>query len=341
MNSLTRKLGHIEHALSQSTEVNSFDQIRLRHCALPNIDLDRIKLRTTLFDHAVSAPFFVSSMTGGPTEAEVINRRLAEACREVGIAMGVGSQRVGIEDGHTRGLNGSIRDAIGSYPLFANFGAVNLLSLSHVSELGRILDPIEADALILHLNPMQEVFQASGDTNWTGVIDAIATTCDWSPVPVIAKEVGFGLDAVSVRTLIDAGVNILDVAGRCGTRFADIEIAMNADIQRMLSDQQLFDGWGYTTVECLQMMQSAFPEQRFWASGGIRHGLDVAKALCLGAGAVGIAGRFLKPATESTEAVIATMQQFINELRFACFGMGVESIHDLEKRLLWDGSNAS
>ncbi len=341
MNNLTRKLGHIEYALSQSTEINSFDQVRLKHCALPDLDLDRISLSTTLFDHSVSAPFFVSSMTGGPTESEAINRRLAEACQEMRIAMGVGSQRVGIEDGHTGGLNGSIRDAIGSSPLFANFGAVNLLGLSDVNDLGRILDPIEADALILHLNPMQEVFQASGDTNWTGVIERIAEICDWSPVPVIAKEVGFGLDAGSAKNLIDAGVDVLDVAGRGGTRFAYIEIAMNTDIQQMLSDPQLFDEWGYTTVECLQMMRSSFPEQCCWASGGVRHGVDVAKALCLGASTVGIAGRFLKPATESTEAVIATMQQFMNELRIACFGMGIESVHDLDKQLLWDGSHAS
>jgi isopentenyl-diphosphate delta-isomerase len=334
MNNLTRKLGHIEHALSQSAKINSFDQIRLKHCALPDLNLDRISLHTKLFDHSVAAPFFVSSMTGGPTESEAINRRLAEACREMGIAMG-------IEDGHTGGLNGSIRDAAGSSPLFANFGAVNLLGLSDVNDLGRILDPIEADALILHLNPMQEVFQASGDTNWTGVIERIAATCDWSPVPVIAKEVGFGLDAGSTKTLIDAGVDVLDVAGRGGTRFADIEIAMNADIQQVLSDQQLFDGWGYTTVECLQMMQSFFPKQCCWASGGVRHGLDVAKALCLGASSVGIAGRFLKPATESTESVIATMQQFMDELRIACFGMGIESVQHLDQQLLWEGSHAS
>ena len=341
MNNLTRKLGHIEHALSQSTEINSFDQIRLKHCALPDLNFNRISLNTTLFNHVVSAPFFVSSMTGGPTESEAINQRLAEGCREMGIAMGVGSQRVGIEDGHIGGLNGSVRDAIGSCPLFANFGAVNLLSLSDVNDLGRILDPIEADALILHLNPMQEVFQESGDTNWSGVIERIAATCNWSPVPVIAKEVGFGLDADSAKVLIDAGVDVLDVAGRGGTKFADIEIAMNADIQQVLSDQKLFDGWGYTTVECLQMMQSSFPELRCWASGGVRHGLDVARCLCLGASAVGIAGRFLKPATESTEAVIATMQQFMDELRIACFGMGIESVHHLDKQLLWDGSHAS
>lgn len=341
MNNLSRKLGHIEHALSQSTDINSFDQIRLKHCALPDLDLDRIHLSATLCDHSVAAPFFVSSMTGGPTESEAINRRLAEACQAMGIAMGVGSQRVGIEDGHTGGLNGSIRDAIGSAPLFANFGAVNLLGLSDVKDLGRILDPIEADALILHLNPMQEVFQASGDTNWTGVIERIAAICDWCPVPVIAKEVGFGLDVGSAKVLIDAGVDVLDVAGRGGTRFADIEIAMNAEIQQRLSDQQLFDGWGYTTVECLQMMQSSFPTQCCWASGGVRHGLDVAKALCLGASAVGIAGRFLKPATESTESVIATMQQFMDELRIACFGMGVASVQHLDQQLLWDGSHAS
>jgi len=266
-------------------------------------------------------------MTGGPERAEVINRHLAEACRETGLAMGVGSQRIGLERGQTSGLAKSVREAIGKQPLFANFGAVNLLHLRHVSDLQQILDPLEADALILHLNPMQEVFQLGGDTDWTGVLEAIARTCEWCPVPVIAKEVGFGLDAFSAVRLLDAGVSVLDVAGRGGTRFDRIE----QQLARADADpaDEVFADWGLTTVESLQEIHAARPDASILASGGIRNGLDVAKSLCLGAQSAGIAGAVLRDALVSTEAVVATLTRFKDDLRIACFGLGVRAVSDL------------
>ena len=166
MDNIGRKRGHIKSALNQESHQSCFDSIRLKHRSLPNVSLNAIILETQFFDKTTDAPFFVSSMTGGPSESERINRHLAEACKELRIAMGVGSQRISIQDGEASGLSWSVRRAIGDLPLFANFGAVNLPQLKTVQELGRILDPIEADALILHLNPMQEVFQPDGDTDW-------------------------------------------------------------------------------------------------------------------------------------------------------------------------------
>ena len=341
MNTIERKRGHIDSALQQQSHTNCFDSIRLRHCALPNVNLDQVTLTTKFFDKITNAPFFVSSMTGGPAESEKINRHLAEACCELGIAMGVGSQKISLEQDGTAGLSRSIRHAIGNQPLFANFGAVNLANLKHVSELSRILDPIEADALILHLNPMQEVFQKSGDTDWSGVLDHIARVCEWSPVPVVVKEVGFGLDLQSSGLLVGAGVHVLDVAGMGGTRFADIEIGLNPEIQQKISSDRVFDDWGYTTVESLCNIKRGLPSSTCWASGGVRHGLDVAKCLCLGAMAVGIAGRFLRPATESTDAVIGVMRQFMSELRISCFGVGVRSTQDLNDTYILGRANGN
>jgi isopentenyl-diphosphate delta-isomerase len=340
VNNLDRKRGHIQVALEQEPTQSCFDSIRLRHRALPNVNLSEIDLETDFFGKSASAPIFVSSMTGGPSESERINRHLAEACNEMGVAMGVGSQRISMQEGSLAGLNWSVRNAIGDRPLFANFGAVNLPQLGAVQDLGRILDSIEADALILHLNPMQEVFQPSGDTNWKQIADHIAEVCAWSPVPIVVKEVGFGLDVRSAADLVSAGVIVLDVAGRGGTRFADIEIALNADIRETLSTDHVFDNWGYTTIESLSMIQRAFPTTTCWASGGIRNGLDVAKSMCLGARAVGIAGKLLRPATESTEAVVTVLKQFMSELRISCFGLGVGSSIDLNRTLVLDETDA-
>ena len=340
MNNLERKRGHIQVALEQETAHSCFDSVRLKHRALPNVSLREIGLEADFFGKTTAAPFFVSSMTGGPTESERINRHLAEACNEVGVAMGVGSQRILMQEGSLSGLTWSVRDAIGTRPLFANFGAVNLPQLGAVRDLGQIIDSIEADALILHLNPMQEVFQPTGDTNWKQIADHIAEVCAWSPVPVVVKEVGFGLDVRSAADLVSAGVSVLDVAGRGGTRFADIEIALNADIRETLSTDHVFDNWGYTTIESLSMIKRAFPTTTCWASGGIRNGLDVAKSMCLGASAVGVAGKLLRPATVSTEAVVTVLRQFMSELRISCFGLGVGSSIDLNRTLVLDETDA-
>ena len=340
MNNLERKRGHIQVALEQEPVQSCFDSVRLKHRALPNVNLREIALEADFFGKTTAAPFFVSSMTGGPTESERINRHLAEACNEVGIAMGVGSQRILMQEGSLSGLTWSVRNAIGMRPLFANFGAVNLPQLGAVQDLGRIIDSIEADALILHLNPMQEVFQPSGDTNWKQITDHIAQVCAWSPVPVVVKEVGFGLDVQSATELVSAGVSVLDVAGRGGTRFADIEIALNADIRNTLSTDNVFDDWGYATTESLTTIKRAFPTMTCWASGGIRNGLDVAKSMCLGASAVGVAGKLLRPATESTDAVVTVLRQFMSELRISCFGIGVSASVDLSRTHVLDDTDA-
>ncbi|MDC1466755.1 type 2 isopentenyl-diphosphate Delta-isomerase [Litorivicinus sp.] len=331
MNDVDRKNGHIDLALQQQDSSSDFDQVRLRHRALPEVNFQDIDLSVQFLSYKLSAPLFVSSMTGGPLRAERINRHLAEAVCELGLAMGVGSQRIAIEQGKKSGMTSTIRDAIGRCPLMANFGAVNLLTLKSISDLGYVLDPLEADAIILHLNPMQEIFQCRGDTNWKGVLDAIDAVCSWAPVPVVVKEVGFGLDRESAKRLLDAGVSVLDVAGLGGTRFDEIEQELAAGTERPEISNTAFKNWGYSTVESLRALHSDFPDSTLWASGGIRDGLDIAKSLCLGASAAGVAGTVLGSALESTDAVIARLSRLIYELKIACFGTGVSQVTQLNE----------
>lgn len=333
MNAIDRKNGHIDLALSQTNEQSDFDRVRLKHRALPEVNFRDIELKTAFLDHSLNAPVFVSSMTGGPIRAERINQSLATACRELGLAMGVGSQRIAMETDNQTGINRRIRDCIGRQPLMANYGAINLAGLTHPSELARIIEPLEANALILHLNPMQEILQPHGDTDWHQVIDRIAAVCDWSPIPVIVKEVGFGIDPDSARTLRAAGVSVLDVAGRGGTRFDQIERQLAPNDQRLPS-VEAFSGWGYSTVESLERCAPVVPPNALWASGGIRHGVDVAKALCLGASACGIGGAVLACALQSEEATVAFLEQVILDLRVACYGCGVSSTDKFRKHHL-------
>lgn len=340
MNAIDRKNGHIDLALAQAIEQSDFARWRLKHRALPEVNFQEIDLSTPFLGQRLNAPIFVSSMTGGPARAERINQSLAIACRELGLAMGVGSQRIALETANQSGINRSIRECIGRQPLMANYGAINLAGLSHPSELSQIIDPLEADGLILHLNPMQEILQPHGDTDWQYVIDRINQVCEWSPIPVIVKEVGFGLDLESARLLRDAGVAVLDVAGRGGTRFDQIERQLAGHGQR-LPTASAFSDWGYSTVESLELCASLVPKSALWASGGIRHGVDVAKALCLGAGACGIGGAVLPAALDSPAATIEFLQQMIFDIQVACYGCGIASTDEFGKHnLMQEQSNA-
>ena len=333
MNAAQRKQWHIEQALRQQAlpmaVAHPFDRIRLTHNALPEVNFDEIDLSAEFFGKSMASPMFVSAMTGGIDWANDINRALAEACRERGWAMGVGSQRIQLDDDRGQGFE-ELRHWAGDIPLFANFGAVNLLGLKNVADLRRLTDPLQADALVLHLNPMQEVFQYAGDLNWKGVARCIEAVCRDLAVPVVIKEVGFGITPAVATQLAELGVAAIDVAGRGGTRFDSIEAAANTQVQ---SQAEVFADWGQDTVECLQHMPSLPID--VWASGGLRNGLDVAKSMALGASACGFAGRLLEPATQSTEAVIETIDQLSSELRLACFGLGVQRVSDIDSTHIW------
>jgi len=329
---LQRKQDHIDFALDQNAVRggNAFDQISLVHDAMPEVDFDAVVLKTRFLGFDLDRPFLISSMTGGPARAETINRHLAEAASALGIAMGVGSQRIHLETGAGAGLAGLVRRAAVGVPLFANLGAAQLRGAGGVDLARRAVDSLEADALIVHLNPLQEVVQRGGDRDWTGVADGIAAVVDRLGVPVLAKEVGCGISRKTATKLKAAGVSAIDVAGRGGTDFCEIE-ARRADTESVRAVAAAFRGWGLSTPQSLQAVGPlGLP---VIASGGIRHGLDAAKAIALGATIVGQAGQLLSAALTSTDAVIQHFEQLENELRAACLLTGSADVHSLSAAL--------
>ncbi len=331
-----RKRDHLDIVLSGTaahSKPAGFDGISFEHNALPEVNLDEIDLSSRFLGFPLRVPFLASSMTGGPVESITINRALAEAAQHCGFAMGVGSQRIALTTPETHGLGRELRRLAPDIPIFGNLGAVQLVSGMGVDDARRAIDAIEANALILHLNPLQEALQHGGDTNFKGVAVAIERLSKQISVPVIVKEVGSGISAALAGRLIACGVAAIDVAGAGGTSWAAVEGKRSTDT----SDQSLgeiFRDWGISTAECLAEIHAVHPAIPLIASGGIRHGLDAAKAIRLGASLVGQAASLLPAATKSTEAVIAHVEAFERALKIACFVTGSASLADLRHAAL-------
>ena len=319
-----RKNQHLDIVLSgraRGVAATGFDEIAFEHVALPELDLDGIDLSTDLLGKTIRAPFLVSSMTGGPDRAASINQALARACEEAGIAMAVGSQRIAIEKGEMAGIDPGLRRLAPTIPLFANLGAAQLRHGFGLGEACRVVEMIGADALILHFNPLQEAVQAEGDRDWTGILRAAERLARRLPVPLIAKEVGAGFSAAVARRLVEAGFAVIDVAGAGGTSWAAVEAERAPDAARR-EVARAFVGWGEPTAMAVRAVRAACPETLLIASGGVRDGVDAAKALRLGADVVGLAAGFLEPATRSPEAVLERIGILTEQLRVTCFCTG-------------------
>ena len=328
----TRKADHLRICLDEDVQfqgnTNGLERYRFTHCCLPELNRSEIDLTTTFLSKSLGAPLLISSMTGGTEQAKTINFRLAEVAQKHKLAMGVGSQRVAVENPQVADTF-AVRSLAPDILLFANLGAVQLNYSYGVDECLRVIDLLEADALILHLNPLQECIQSNGDTNFKGVIDKIQILCNKMPVPVIAKEVGNGISAAMAQKLLEAGVAAIDVAGAGGTSWAKVES------ERAFNEQQhrlglTFADWGLPTAECIVDIRAIAPEIPLIASGGLRNGLDVAKAIALGADISGLAWPFLQAAAESTEAVDALVQLLIAELTTVLFCTGNATLAQLK-----------
>ncbi len=320
-----RKDDHLDIVLGRQDGVNGagngLDAIRFEHCALPELDLGAIDLRSELLGIPLRAPLLISSMTGGAERATAINRHLAEAAQALGIAMGVGSQRVGLRSGNDQGLTRELRRLAPDIALLSNIGAAQLLEKDGMDLARRAADNLQANALIIHLNPLQEAVQAEGDKDWCGVLEAIRRTVDSVGVPVIVKEVGAGLSAQVAVALVQAGVRVIDVAGCGGTSWAAVE-AKRAALPADREVAMAFADWGIPTATSLAMVRKVLPDVTLIASGGIRNGVDAAKAIRMGADLVGQAAGVLHDATLSTAAVIEHFEIVIRQLRIACFCTG-------------------
>jgi isopentenyl-diphosphate delta-isomerase len=322
-----RKLDHVRINLEEdvgSTLSNGFERYRFEHEALPELSLADVGLATTFLGRPVGHPLMVSSMTGGARGLGDINLRLAEAAQARGLAMGVGSQRAGLESAESAG-SFRVRDVCPDVLLLANLGAIQLNYGYGVEECRRAVDMIRADGLILHLNPLQEALQPEGDTNWSGLLRRIEEVVRHVAVPVLVKEVGWGISAATARRLAEAGVAAIDVAGAGGTSWSEVE-RHRAPSERRRAVAAAFAGWGIPTAESLQSVRASAPGVEVVASGGLRDGLDVAKALALGAQLAGMAGPLLRAASASTDAVLDVVDTVGETLRVAMFAAGIPDI---------------
>ena len=333
-----RKTDHIYINLEK--DVNSslstgLEGYQLIHQALPEISLAEVDLSQELFGKKQSVPLFVSSMTGGTNTAARINHNLAIAAHETGFAMGVGSQRAAIENPSLRSTY-QIREFAPDILLFANLGAVQLNYGYGLDECQRAVEMIEANALILHLNPLQEALQPEGDGDFSHLVGKITQICKNLTVPLIIKEVGWGISTDAAQLLINAGVDAIDVAGAGGTSWSQVEMErIEEPYQKQTAGA--FIGWGIPTADSILNVRQINKDLPMFASGGLKTGIDVAKCLALGANMGGIAGIFLKAANDSAESAINAMKMIINQLRIAMFACGAKNLSALNANKIIKG----
>ncbi len=334
-----RKREHIDTVLGADVAAKGvstgFERFFFEHAALPELDLDAVDLSTSLFGRTLRAPLLISSMTGGTARARDINRSLAAAAEALGIAMGVGSQRAMIER-PALGESYDVRDAGPTILLFANFGAVQLNRGYGVDEARRVVESIGADALFLHFNPLQEAVQAGGDRDWSGLYRRIERLASALDVPIVGKEIGNGLSGAAAARLIDCGLAAVDVAGVGGTSWSEVEAHRQPDPE-VRAVARSFAGWGIPTAAALIDAVRAVPDHPVFASGGIRDGIDAAKAVRLGAALVGAAAPALEPAARNenaAEAVETRVARMIEELRIAAFCAGAGDLAALRRAVL-------
>jgi isopentenyl-diphosphate Delta-isomerase len=334
-----RKTEHIRISLHEDVEgkniTTGLENYRFIPNALPEISFEDVSLSASFLGKSMKTPFLISSMTGGTETALKINQNLAIAAQERGWAIGLGSMRAAVEK-EELAYTFQIRKWAPDIPVIANIGAVQLNYGYGPEECKRAVELAEADALVLHLNTLQEVFQPEGDTNFSHLLSKIEKLISGLPVPVGIKEVGMGIDKVTAEKLISAGAQFIDVAGAGGTSWVQVESYRSEDAARKKAAEAFLD-WGLPTSESVAAVREVSKEIPVIASGGLKHGVDAAKSLALGADLAGFGRSLLQSAVEKdAEALILQMDRIEFELRAAMFGIGAANIDELKatKRLL-------
>jgi len=338
MAELDRKDSHLALCLTEKVEFisaggNGFGELRFEHDALPEIDKAEVSTEIELLGKRLAAPLVVGAMTGGTPRAGELNRRLALAAEACGVGFALGSQRKMLGDPSTRSSY-AVREAAPRLPLLlGNVGAVQLNYGVGVPELRRLIDGVGCDAFFFHLNPLQEAIQPEGDTRFSGLVSKLRAVVPELGVPVLLKEVGAGISratALKIREIPVAGV---EVAGTGGTSWSKIESLRTTDpVQRTTGE--LFARWGIPTTESIAICRSILPDRVVIASGGIRDGIDVAKAIALGADAAAMALPFLRAAEQSIESAVLAVRRVVEELRTAMFLTGCRRVSELAQRTL-------
>jgi len=327
-----RKSEHIRINLDEDVQsglTSGLEQFRFVHHAIPEINLQDVDPRVELFGKQLGAPILISSMTGGTSEATKINLNLAAAAQETHVAMGVGSQRIALEHPELAS-SFQVRHIAPGILLFANLGAIQLNYGYGIEACERAIDMIEADALILHFNPIQEALQNEGNTQFAGLIHKVEAVCKAVSVPVIAKEVGWGFSKQDVTLLAQAGVAAIDVAGAGGTSWSQVEMyRAESDTRRQLAAS--FSDWGIPTAESILNVLEVAPKLQIIASGGLRNGVEIAKCVALGASMGGMAGPFLKTASQSVEDTVKLINLIKEELSICMFATGSKTLVELRQ----------
>ncbi len=332
-----RKDDHIRINLEENVQfprlTTGLEKLRFMHQAVPELDLQAVDTSTVFLGKTLRSPLLISSMTGGTDRAGQINMTLAEAVQNAGVAMGLGSLRVALEDPAVAATF-QVRRVAPDILLFANLGAVQLNYGFGVDHCRRAVELVEADALILHLNALQEAVQPEGDGHFAGLLARIEEVCSALDVPVIAKEVGWGISPQAARQLADAGVAVIDVAGAGGTSWTEVEYHRAPTIHHARVARAFAD-WGIPTADSIRYVREAVPGLPIIASGGLRDGVDVAKCIALGAELGGMAGPFLRAAVQGVEAVQMVIWELATELRIAMFAAGAGTIAALKQTPLY------
>lgn len=329
---IKRKSDHIQINLENDVDSSlssGFEQFSFVHNALPEIDLKDVDTSIFFLSKKLNSPMMISSMTGGTPESHAINLTLARAAAHFGIAMGVGSMRAGFDDPDAL-KTFHVRDVAPDILIFANIGAVQLnygFTLDHCEQA---VNSIDADGLILHLNPLQEALQPEGNTNFSGLLTKIEKICAHLDKPVIVKEVGWGISEKVARQLCNAGVSAIDVAGAGGTSWSQVEM-YRSDNESLKQIAAGFRSWGIPTSESIQLLRSSVPTIPIMASGGLKNGIDLAKSIALGADLGGFAGQFLRAAVLSEQALYSLIDQINKQLIIAMFAAGAVDIAALKK----------
>lgn len=323
METKTRKNDHIRICLENDVEykkTNGFEKFEFEHNALPELDFEKIDTSTEFLGKKFRAPILIEAITGGTPESEKINKNLAKAAQELGIGMGVGSQRAALEHPEVE-YTYKVRDVAPDIFLLGNIGSVQLSQ--HRENIGKLMEMIDADAMAIHLNTAQEMAQKEGSRNFENLLEEIKNVAELD-IPVVVKEVGCGISGSVARKLASAGVSAIDVAGAGGTSWIKV------DYYRGERGVENFFEWGIPTAECLYQCKNENIDIPVIASGGIRNGLEIAKALAMGASLAGMALPLLKPATESSGAVKETLDEIIRELKLAMLLVGAKNIEELK-----------
>ncbi|WP_404442538.1 type 2 isopentenyl-diphosphate Delta-isomerase [Sutcliffiella horikoshii] len=322
MSRAQRKMDHIQHALTTGQlRQSGFDDIMMVHQSLPNLATTDIQLNTKIGELSLSSPIFINAMTGGGGERTwEINKALAEVAKVCNIGLAVGSQMSAIKDRDEAATYEIVRKTNPNGLIFANLG-----SEATVDQAKKAVDMLEANAIQIHLNVIQELVMPEGDRDFSGALKRIEEIVHSIHVPVIVKETGFGISRETATKLVDIGVSIIDVSGYGGTNFSKIEN------ERRTQKLEFFNEWGISTAASIAEVKHTVPHTSIIGSGGIQNPMDIAKAITLGASAVGMAGYFLKTyMEEGQETLIQLIQQTHDELRWMMTALGASTIEQLQ-----------